>query len=411
MSGAKAHKRIKVHKRNEAHKRIKAHKRVKAHKRIKAHKRTKTHKRIESHKRIEPHIKIETLKGDGDNSGNYILINDNFLNQNPSEPAPFSLESSIHIQNSELPSLTEIRNIIFAPPEKVRKPFIVRHYSKETENSKTNSISCEEFNNLGKTVMKPKNDLLNKKTERKNYENDINEENFPQIETNKKDKNEDKFINEEELNKNNLMNKILKPFCKSLRKYVKKMGNIKEKLGLGNLSRIFHGVKYNRKVLDLPLFQIFCFEGCQNNYYILRRAKPENQNKKLFKDILNEKFKVLLEYFYENKESFDVHNNGEILKFPKIDEKLKEALKDEEDEEIINMITRNTKLMTKVILHDFKHPAFDERETKGQDNIDIDSIWIKQHDEFEIEEKNQEDESTYSEEKKFKEIMAKLFCN
>lgn len=29
--------------------------------------------------------------------------------------------------------------------------------------------------------MKPKNDLLNKKTERKNYENDINEENFPQI--------------------------------------------------------------------------------------------------------------------------------------------------------------------------------------------------------------------------------------
>ena len=87
--------------------------------------------------------------------------------------------------------------------------------------------------------MKPKNDLLNKKTERKNYENDINEENFPQIETNKKDKNEDKFINEEELNKNNLMNKILKPFCKSLRKYVKKMGNIKEKLGLGNLSRIF----------------------------------------------------------------------------------------------------------------------------------------------------------------------------
>ena len=184
----------------------------KPRKRIKAHKRTKTNKQIQSHKRIEAHIKIETLKGDGDNSGNYILINDNFLNQNPSEPAPFSLNSSIHIQNSELPSLTEIRNIIFAPPEKVRKPFIVRNYSKETENSKTNSISCEEFNNLGKTVMKPKNDLLNKKTERKNYENDINEENFPQIETNKKDKNEDKFINEEELNKNNLMNKILKPF-------------------------------------------------------------------------------------------------------------------------------------------------------------------------------------------------------
>ena len=135
MSGAKAHKRIKVHKRNEAHKRIKAHKRVKAHKRIKAHKRTKTHKRIESHKRIEAHIKIETLKGDGDNLGNYILINDNFLNQNPSRLTPFSLDSSIHIQNSELPSLTEIRNIICAPPEKVRKPIIVRHYSKETENS------------------------------------------------------------------------------------------------------------------------------------------------------------------------------------------------------------------------------------------------------------------------------------
>ena len=360
---------------------------------------------------MESHKEIETLKEDGNNSGNSILINDNFLNQNSSEPDPSSLESSIYIQNIGLPSITEIKNIIYPPPEKVRKPFIVRNYSKKTENSKTNSESCKEFNNLGITDIKPKNDYLNRKTERVNNENDINEENFPQIETNKNNKNEVKFINEEGLNKNNLMNNILKPFCKSLRKYVKEMGNIKKKLGLGNLSRIFHGAKYDRKVLDLPLFQVFCFEGCKNNYYILREAKPETQNKKLYEIILNEKFKVLLKYFYENKEPYYIHNKGKILKFPKIDEKLKEELKDEKDEKIINMITHNTKLMTKIILDDFEHHAFDEREPRGENNIDIDSMWIKQFEKFEIKDENQEDESIYSEEKKSKEIMANLFCN
>jgi len=78
------------------------------------------------------------------------------------------------------------------------------------------------------------------------------------------------------------MNNILKPFYKSLRKYVKEMGNIKEKFVLGNLSRIFHGAKYDRKVLDLPLFQVFCFEKGESNYNILRGAKPEIENKKLY---------------------------------------------------------------------------------------------------------------------------------
>ena len=101
---------------------------------------------------MESHKEIETLKEDGNNSGNSILINDNFLNQNSSEPDPSSLESSIYIQNIGLPSITEIKNIIYPPPEKVRKPFIVRNYSKKTENSKTNSESCKEFNNLGITM-------------------------------------------------------------------------------------------------------------------------------------------------------------------------------------------------------------------------------------------------------------------
>ena len=232
---------------------------------------------------MESHKEIETLKEDGNNSGNSILINDNFLNQNSSEPDLSSLESSIYIQNIGLPSITEIKNIIYPPPEKVRKPFIVRNYSKKTENSKTNSESCKEFNNLGITDIKPKNDYLNRKTERVNNENDINEENLHQIETNKNNKNEDKFINEEGLNKNNLMNNILKPFCKSFRKYVKELGNIKKKLVLGNLSRIFHGAKYDRKVLDLPLFQVFCFEKGESNYNILRGAKPEIENKNYMK--------------------------------------------------------------------------------------------------------------------------------
>ena len=63
---------------------------------------------------------------------------------------------------------------------------------------------------------------------------------------------------------------------------------------------------------------------------------------------MNKKLKVLLKYYYENSKKFDVHNNGKILKFPKIDEKLKEDLKNENDEFLKNKTIHNTKLITKI---------------------------------------------------------------
>ena len=79
------------------------------------------------------------------------------------------------------------------------------------------------------------------------------------------------------------MNSILKPFCRLLVEFIEEIGNIKKKLKLGNLKSIFHGAKYNRKVLDLPLFQVFCFEKGESNYNILRGAKPEIENKNYMK--------------------------------------------------------------------------------------------------------------------------------
>ena len=126
---------------------------------------------------------------------------------------------------------------------------------------------------------------------------------------------------------------------------------------------------------------------------------------------MNKKLKVLLKYYYENSKKFDVHNNWKILKFPKIDEKLKEDLKNENDEFLKNKTIHNTKLMTKIILLDFKHHIFDERKPNGKEKkTDIDSMPIKKIKKFKIQEEYQEDDSINKEEKFFQEIVANLIA-
>ena len=352
---------------------------------------------------------IEIVKDEGKTSGKRVSIQEDFPNQNPSESALSSYQS---FTLGEILSPTEVQNIIFGPPtdgKEKPKTFIVSQNSKKSKKTKTNPQSCENFNYLETTDIKPKNDYLNKKRKKDNLEEDTIPENFPQTEINKKAKKEDtedNFINGGEKNNNNLMNSILKPFCRLLVEFIEEIGNIKKKLKLGNLKSIFHGAKYNRKVLDLLLFQVICFEGREKNYQILRKAKP-GENKLLFEYILNQKLKVLLQYFYDNSKIFDVSDIG---KFPKIDEMLREKLKNE-SKEVKEVKIHNTKLMTKIILLDFKHHIFDERKPNGKEKkTDIDSMPIKKIKKFKIQEEYQEDDSINKEEKFFQEIVANLIA-
>ena len=81
---------------------------------------------------------------------------------------------------------------------------------------------------------------------------------------------------------------------------------------------------------------------------------------------------------------------------------IKKNLKNRADK---NITISNIKLMANIILNDFKHPIFDERQPNGKNNIDIDSMPIKIIERFEIQEENQEDELTNSEEKLFPESL------
>ena len=314
------------------------------------------------------------------------------MNKNPSNE-----------QNVEIAQTTEINNFNSDSPKKPF-PFTVSHYSNEKKETKINSNSCEDFDYLRKNDTKPDNNFLNKKKERDDNEKDINQEIISQIESNKNNIIKDNFINEgkSSTNGSNLMNSVLKPFCRSLVEYIKDIGNIQKKLKIGNLSRIFHGAKYIRKVLNLPLFQLICFQGCEKNYEILKKAKPNKKNKILYEKVLNKKLKELFKCYNNKSLEFDISDNEKTIKFPKIDEVIKKNLKNRADK---NITISNIKLMANIILNDFKHPIFDERQPNGKNNIDIDSMPIKKIERFEIQEENQEDELTNSEEKLFQESL------
>ena len=97
-----------------------------------------------------------------------MFIHEKFMNQSPFISA-FSSPDTIIVEIS-LP--TEINNF---DSDSKKKPFTftLRKYSSENVE---NSNSCEDFDNLRKNDTKPDNNFVNKKRERDDYEEDINQE-------------------------------------------------------------------------------------------------------------------------------------------------------------------------------------------------------------------------------------------
>ena len=107
----------------------------------------------------------------------------------------------------------------------------------EIEKSKLDSSKKEIFavdHLTNKSKKKKINNFINKKTKRKENEININQKIITQKETNRNYKAEDTFIKEGDAfpNSSNLKDRVLKPFCKSVEEYLKKLGRIKEEIKL-----------------------------------------------------------------------------------------------------------------------------------------------------------------------------------
>lgn len=181
-------------------------------------------------------------------------------------------------------------------------------------------------------------------------------------------------------NPSNLKDRVLKRLCIYLVEHLRKLGKIKEEIKL-DLSFTSLGYEKIIKIMDLPLHQIICILGYEENYYILQSAVFENEkNKKLFEDILNLRLKDLLKIYYNQSNELDFNDNGTIIKFPKFDNIFEERYKDYKykDQRIYNI-----KVSARIILSDFKY-NFDKRKSYGNNNIDIDAIYMRRFESFKL---------------------------
>ena len=148
---------------------------------------------------------------------------------------------------------------------------------------------------------------------------------------------------------------------------IKDIGNIKS-LIRPNLNNIFGDIERNRKILDLPLYKIICFEGYEMNKEILENAQPtDEKNQKLFDYFLTREYKFLLYKYYNNDNGFSI--NGELINvsnFKTIDEVLENKFKNK------SLIDRkikisNIKTMTEIILDDSYYYC-EEKDSKDKKN-------------------------------------------
>ena len=147
------------------------------------------------------------------------------------------------------------------------------------------------------------------------------------------------------LNKDNIMKAALKAPFRKFVKLIKKYGGIK--LKKVNLNKVFGGVKRNKRVIHLKLYQLICYDEKGDNKSNLMKKKPKNE--KLFKYLLSREYIFLLRKYNEKNPKFIIDGKDEnIQDFPNINEVLKNIYKNKEEK------ISEVKKMTSNILNNFQ---------------------------------------------------------
>ena len=301
----------------------------------------------------------QELRNDNENCGNISNI------QNSHE------QSEPQIQNNE-PYI--IQGIEFYIPVEI--------VNREENNETQINFEQPEFNELNRSIRSYENqflDLLNEEdpfSQSEYYFNNYMHLNIPQESTAP-----NSFISEDEeeekINISNLMKLSLKAPFRPLIKLVEIIGGIK--LKKINLNLVFGGVKRNKIILHLKLYQIICFDKEGKNKSILENAKPKNE--KLFKYILSRKYKFLMQKYNEINPKFIIDGERKTIKgFKTIDEVLENKYR-KKRANIREKKILEIKKMTSDILNDFHGLKGRNPKKNGKLGLDIKAEYIEKFEE------------------------------
>ena len=257
---------------------------------------------------------------------------------------------------------------------------IIREENNETQFN----IDPPEFNELNRSIRSYENQFLDLRNEEDPFSQSeyyfnnyiLGPLNIPQESTAP-----NSFISEDEeeekINISNLMKLSLKAPFRPLIKLVEIIGGIK--LKKINLNLVFGGVKRNKIILHLKLYQIICFDKEGKNKSILENAKPKNE--KLFKYILSRKYKFLMQKYNEINPKFIIDGERKTIQgFKTIDEVLEHKYRNKRAnirEKKIYVI----KKMTSDILNDFHGLKGRNPKKNGKLGLDIKAEYIEKFEE------------------------------
>ena len=214
------------------------------------------------------------------------------------------------------------------------------HYkeSSNTQNMEQNNQTekAEEEKNVNSK--KEKEPILNisSKSNRKNKSLKLKKKMFKFI--SKIETNGPKGKKSKKLNKDNIMKAALKAPFRKFVKLIKKYGGIK--LKKVNLNKVFGGLKRNKRVIHLKLYQLICYDEKGDNKLKLMKKKPKNE--KLFKYLLSREYIFLLRKYNEKNPKFIIDGKDEnIQDFPNINEVLKNIYKKEAKISEVKKMTSN----------------------------------------------------------------------
>ena len=303
----------------------------------------------------------QELRSDNENCGNISNI------QNSHE------QSEPQIQNNE-PYI--IQGIEFYIPVEI--------VNREENNETQINFEQPEFNELNRSIRSYENQFLDLRNEEDPFSQSeyyfnnyiIGPLNIPQESTAP-----NSFISEDEeeekINISNLMKLSLKAPFRPLIKLVEIIGGIK--LKKINLNLVFGGVKRNKIILHLKLYQIICFDKEGKNKSILENAKPKNE--KLFKYILSRKYKFLMQKYNEINPKFIIDGERKTIQgFKTIDEVLENKYRNKRAN-IREKKIHEIKKMTSDILNDFHGLKGRNPKKNGKLGLDIKAEYIEKFEE------------------------------
>ena len=303
----------------------------------------------------------QELRSDNENCGNISNI------QNSHE------QSEPQIQNNE-PYI--IQGIEFYIPVEI--------VNREENNETQINFEQPEFNELNRSIRSYENQFLDLRNEEDPFSQSeyyfnnyiIGPLNIPQESTAP-----NSFISEDEeeekINISNLMKLSLKAPFRPLIKLVEIIGGIK--LKKINLNLVFGGVKRNKIILHLKLYQIICFDKEGKNKSILENAKPKNE--KLFKYILSRKYKFLMQKYNEINPKFIIDGERKTIQgFKTIDEVLENKYR-KKRANIREKKILEIKKMTSDILNDFHGLKGRNPKKNGKLGLDIKAEYIEKFEE------------------------------